>query len=272
MDRKPILSDLGRRLREARRKAGLSLTELALRAGVSRRYATEAEAGRANLSVLKLLDLARSARIPVRDLLASPLGERKGERIALVGLRGAGKSTVGRALALLLEAPFVELDERVEVVAGLTLGEIFDLHGEEHFHRLEAEALERVLSEGDRVVIATGGSIVESPGTFARLRETCRTVWLKAQAKHHMERVVAQGDRRPMQNHPRAMAELATRIPIRHFIDHGPMLDTGSVALSAGWHPIVLEYYENGGGAQQPLHLNFRSLICRYETWRLSRW
>jgi XRE family aerobic/anaerobic benzoate catabolism transcriptional regulator len=206
--RKSILADLGRRLREARFRTGLSLTEMAERAGVSRRYATDAEAGRANLSVLKLVDLARAAGIPVSELLATPLGGTHSERVALLGLRGAGKSTVGRALAIALEAPFVELDQRVEALAGSTLAEIFSLHGEERFHALEREALEAVLAQGERLVIATGGSIVASETTFARLRETCRTVWLRARPEEHYQRVVDQGDRRPMASHPRAMAEL----------------------------------------------------------------
>ena len=218
MDGKRILGDLGRRLREARVRAGLTLTELASRAGVSRRYATDAEAGRANLSVLKLADLARAAGVSVSTLVDTSLGSRRGERIALLGLRGAGKSAVGRKLALALEVPFVELDERVEEIAGAKLAEIFSLHGEKHFHRLEREALEGVLAEGERSVIATGGSIVAAEETFARLRATCRTIWLRAKPEEHFQRVLEQGDRRPMTNRPRAMAELeailASREPL----------------------------------------------------------
>jgi XRE family aerobic/anaerobic benzoate catabolism transcriptional regulator len=208
MSRKSVLADLGRRLRAARLRAGLSLTELAQRAEVSRRYATEAEAGRANLSVLKLHDLARAAGIGLGELLATPLGGRRSERVALVGLRGAGKSTVGRALAIALEVPFVELDQRVESIAGASLADIFSLSGEERFHALEGEALEGGLAEGERGVIAAGGSIVAAPDNFARLKETCRTVWLRAEPEEHFQRVLDQGDRRPMANHPRAMAEL----------------------------------------------------------------
>jgi XRE family aerobic/anaerobic benzoate catabolism transcriptional regulator len=218
MDGKPILVDLGRRLREARVRAGLTLTELAARAGVSRRYATDAEAGRANLSVLKLADLARASGVPIASLVGAALGTRRGERVALLGLRGAGKSAVGRKLALSLEVPFVELDERVEEIAGAKLGEIFALHGEEHFHRLEREALESVLADGERLVIATGGSIVAAGETFSRLKSTCRTIWLRAQPEEHFQRVLDQGDRRPMSNRPRAMAELeailASREPL----------------------------------------------------------
>jgi XRE family aerobic/anaerobic benzoate catabolism transcriptional regulator len=207
MDGKPILLDLGRRLREAR-----------LRAGVSRRYATDAEAGRANVSVLKLADLARAAGVPTQALLDGAAGSRRGERIALLGLRGAGKSAVGRKLALALEVPFVELDERVEEIAQEKLAGIFSVHGEAHFHRLEREALENVLAAGERSVIATSGSIVAVGETFARLRATCRTVWLRAQPEEHFQRVVEQGDRRPMTNRPRAMAELeailASREPL----------------------------------------------------------
>jgi XRE family aerobic/anaerobic benzoate catabolism transcriptional regulator len=141
-------------------------------------------------------------------LIDIPLRARPGERVALVGLRGAGKTTVGRRLALALEVPFVELDHEVEREAGLELGQIFDLHGPDAFHRWERQALERVLSQGDRMVIEVGGSIVDDEPNFARLRETCRTVWLTASAEEHYQRVVDQGDSRPMQGRPRAFAEL----------------------------------------------------------------
>ncbi len=200
------LRDLGQRLRERREARELSVSELALRSGVSRRYLTDAEAGRANLSVLRLLDLARALDVPVQDLVRAAPPPR--ERIALLGLRGAGKSTLGRQLALRLEVPFVELDERVEALAGASLGEVFALHGEAGYHRFEAEALEQVLSEGERLVLATGGSIVTRAETFGRLKRACRTVWLRASPAEHFERVQAQGDRRPMADRPRARAEL----------------------------------------------------------------
>jgi XRE family aerobic/anaerobic benzoate catabolism transcriptional regulator len=208
MEGQNLLTELGRRLREARGHAGLTVSDLADRAGLSRRYVTEAEAGRANLSILKLAALAQALRTPLAQLLDLQLVSPHSERIALVGLRGAGKSSVGRELALRLEVPFVELDAKVEELAGMPLSEIFSLQGEEHFHRLEAEALESVLSSGERLVLATGGSIVASPANFERLRATCRTVWLRAQPEEHLQRVEAQGDRRPMQGRPRALQEL----------------------------------------------------------------
>lgn len=205
-----LLADLGRRLRALREAQGLSVSELARLAGLSRRHLTEVEAGRANPSITCLQDLGGGLGVGLAELL--PGAERgavaRGGRIALLGLRGAGKSTVGRALALALEVPFVELDRRVEELAGLPLAQVFELHGSAGFRRLEAEALERVLAEGERLVLATGGSIVTSAETFARLRRTCHTVWLRARPEEHLERVAAQGDRRPMAGRPRALDEL----------------------------------------------------------------
>lgn len=208
MDVHAFLTEVGRRLRSAREAAHKTVTEAAADAGVSRRHWTETEAGRANPSLLVLARQSAAVRIPLSELVQMPWRLHAPERFALVGLRGAGKSTVGRALAQALEVPFVELDRRVESLAGLSLAEIFDLHGAEVFRRFEAEALEAVLGESGRAVIATGGSIVSSSETFERLRDTCRTVWLSAEPEEHFRRVLAQGDRRPMGDNPRAMEEL----------------------------------------------------------------
>jgi XRE family aerobic/anaerobic benzoate catabolism transcriptional regulator len=209
MSRQARLVELGRRLRLARERAALTVAELGRRAGVSRRHVTEAEAGRANLSVAKLLALADALEVGPSELLGDTAHAASRRRIALVGLRGAGKSSVGRKLALALETPFFELDQRVEELAGLSLAAIFELHGANGYRTLEAEALERVLAEAERSVIATGGSIVTSPAAFARLRQTCHTVWLRATPHEHHARVLAQGDSRPMRGRPRALDELA---------------------------------------------------------------
>lgn len=224
MDNEGILRSLGQRLRDARGKTGQSLSGLARDAGVSRRYLTDVEAGRGNPSLLVLASLARAVGMPMAKLLDFDLRGRTSERIALVGLRGAGKSTVGKLLALELEAPFVELDQRVEAIAGLSLAEIFDLHGQGAYRRFEAEALEQVLAEGERAVIATGGSLVTSPKTYPRLLDTCRVVWLRAKPESHFARVQEQGDARPMKNHPRAMEELQAllekRTPLYRRAEH----------------------------------------------------
>ena len=203
----PVLRQFAQQLRTAREESGLSVTGLAGRASVSRRYLTEAEAGRANPSLLKLTALAGALGVNVTALVTD--APRRTERVALVGLRGAGKTTLGKRLALELEVPFIELDECVEELAGLSLAEVFDLHGIRRFRELEAEALENVLSgEGERIVLASSGSGSDSPGTWARIQETCRTVWLRAEPEEHMRRVLDQGDRRPMRDRPRAMDEL----------------------------------------------------------------
>ncbi len=214
IDRQQILDELGLRLREARRESGLSLSDLAREAGVSRRYVTEAEAGRANLSLLKLAELAHALGVELGDLCRIRITSTV-ERVALIGLRGAGKSTIGPRLASELDAPFIELDRRVEEAAGMALAEIFNVHGEAGFHRFESEALERVLGEGERVVLAAGGSIVTSPASFRRLLSSCRTVWLRARPADHIQRVRDQGDLRPMMDRPGAMSELEAILAAR---------------------------------------------------------
>ena len=208
MENQPLLQELGRRLRAAREKAGLSVSELARQASISRRHVTEAEAGRANLTLTTLHELAGALGVRSSELVEFDPASWKAGRIALLGLRGAGKSSVGRALALSLELPFVELDQRIEEAAGLPLASIFELHGVAGFRRLEREALEGVLAHAGRLVLATGGSLVSAESSFTRLRQTCHTVWLRARPEEHYQRVVAQGDVRPMRGRPRAMAEL----------------------------------------------------------------
>ena len=246
-----LLEELGRRLREARQGRGLSVAEVAERADISRRYLTDAEAGRANPSLLVLARLAAALGLELKRLCDLPVHDRRGERVALVGLRGAGKSTVGPRLAVALEAPFVELDRRIEELAGMQVGEVFELRGAEGFHALEAEALEHVLAEGHRLVIATGGSIVDAPRTFARLRETCRTVWLRADPDQHFDRVVAQGDQRPMQDRPRAREELrellARREPQYALCDQA--VDTSDLEVDGVVARVLACFAAEGWGA-----------------------
>ena len=203
-----LLSEVGRRLHTGRHDLGLTMTEVARRAGVSTRYLRMAEAGQANLSLLKIASLARALRVPMRELCDLEVGGAPELRIALLGLRGAGKSAVGRSLAQKLEVPFFELDDMIEELAGMSLGQIFTIHGEQHYRELQREALESWLAQNGSGVLATGGSIVNDDSTFDRLRATCRTVWLRAAPEDHWQRVIEQGDLRPMRQHPRAMAEL----------------------------------------------------------------
>ena len=210
-----LLAQIGRRLVSARRELGLTMADVAQRAGVSTRYLRMAEAGDANLTILKLAGLARALRVPLRELCDLDVGTAPELRIALLGLRGAGKSSAGRLLAQQLEVPFVELDDEIEDLAGMPLAQLFDIHGEEHYRTLQAEALETWLAQHGSGVLATGGSLVEDDATFDRLRATCRTVWLRADPAEHWQRVVDQGDLRPMRNHPRARQELAELLATR---------------------------------------------------------
>ena len=159
------------------------------------------------LEKLKPEERRRAQAMLLEKFGAGSEEERRG-RIALVGMRGAGKSTLGALLAERIGAPFIELDRRIEQESGLKLSAVFDLYGPAGFHRLEREALEHVLETQERFVLATGGSIVNEPETFARLRSACFTVWLKAKPEDHMQRVIAQGDKRPMAGSLWAMADL----------------------------------------------------------------
>lgn len=210
-----ILSEIGRRIVRVRRAQRLSCAEVARRAGVSRRYVAMAEAGQANLSLLKLAALATALRVPMRELCDVDLGHAPQLRVALLGLRGAGKSTVGRQLATELEVPFFELDRLVEDEAGMSLGSLFEIHGEAGYRERQRAALESWLEHHGSGVLATGGSIVNDDAAYGRLRATCRTVWLKATPEEHWQRVVDQGDMRPMRNNPRAMDELRNLLASR---------------------------------------------------------
>ncbi len=198
-----LLARMARRVRARRNERGWSRKELAERAGLSERFLTQVESGQGNPSVRSLAEIAGALEITPAALLEPP-----NEVLALLGLRGAGKSTVGRAVAERLGRTFVELDARIEESAGLSLAEIWELHGETYYRRLEREALARILEGTPRVVIATGGGIVAEAATWERLRQRALTVWLKARPEVHWERVVAQGDHRPMANDPLAMKRL----------------------------------------------------------------
>ncbi len=238
-----FLRALGERVRDARARRGMTRKILAHDSGVSERYLAQLESGQGNASVLLLQRIATALnlslteflqqgseqpaelaliwqflqRLPAQKLplVRSQLMRDYGtahtdrvKRIALIGLRGAGKSTLGNRLAKELAVPFIELDREVEREAGTSLSEIFLLYGQAGYRRYERRCLEKVVEKNERVVIATGGSIVSEPGTYDLLLSTCRTVWLKAQPEEHMARVVAQGDTRPMTGNREAMEDL----------------------------------------------------------------
>jgi XRE family aerobic/anaerobic benzoate catabolism transcriptional regulator len=210
-----LLDELGRRSRERRLARGWTLRDVSERSGLSPRFLVQLESGRANISVRRLADLAAALATTPAALLAGRVETARPEVIALLGVRGAGKTTIGRRLARRLRRRFVELDRRIEAAAGLTLTEIFSLHGEDYYRRLERETLERVLAERTPTVLAAGGGLVTSPETWALLRRSAVTIWLRASPEAHWNRVVRQGDRRPMTDHPQAMADLRALLAAR---------------------------------------------------------
>lgn len=192
------LSQLGERVRAWRNGQGMTRKALAAASGVSERYLAQLEAGQGNISVLLLRKVAQAMHVAVENLVReNPEQEPASRRIALLGLRGAGKSTLGAKLAAARGVPFVELDSEVEREAGAKLGEVFAMYGQEAFRRFERRALERVLRTHESAVIAAGGSLVTDPDTYRLLLDNCHTVWLKARPEEHMNRVIAQGDMRP---------------------------------------------------------------------------
>ena len=212
-----FLLALGQRVRLLRARRGMTRRILAARSGVSERYLSAVEAGRGNGSILLLRALALALNVELRALRedeAAPVVARSERaawdrgRIALIGLRGAGKSTLGALLGKRLGAPFLELDREIEKEAGLGLGEIMELHGQRGFRRLERAVLERLVGRYPKAVIAAGGGIVAEAATFSRLLETCLTVWVKAAPEAHMQRVIDQGDLRPMRRNRHAMDDL----------------------------------------------------------------
>jgi XRE family aerobic/anaerobic benzoate catabolism transcriptional regulator len=224
---------------------------LARDSGVSERYLAQLESGQGNISIVLLRQLVRALDTPIESLvfdgveppvefvhsvellrrlppteserayrlLIDAFGgaerDSRRRRIALVGLRGAGKSTLGGIIATRLGIPFVELDKEIERESGMPLTTLFDLYGQPAFRRLERRCLDRLIDDHKAIVIATGGSLVSEPATFERLLASCYTIWIKASPATHMERVVAQGDMRPMANNREAMADLQQILKVR---------------------------------------------------------
>ena len=204
-----FLSTLGDRVRAWRNEQGMTRKALSAASGVSERYLAQLEAGEGNISILLLRKVAQAMGVAVETLVREQQDEKQAEEkpIALLGLRGAGKSTLGAKLGDALKLPFIELDREVEKEAGAPLGEVFAMYGQDAFRRFERRALERVLQNG-RAVIATGGGLVTDPATYKLLLERCKCIWLKAAPEEHMGRVIAQGDMRPFKGSSAALDEI----------------------------------------------------------------
>ena len=209
------LATVGSSVRAHRERRGWSRRELAVHSGVSERFLAQLEGGDGNISLLRFAEVAHALGTTPSVLLTAADTPTAARPIALLGVRGAGKSAVGEALAKKKNVAFVELDQLIEDAAGLPLSEVFALHGEAYYRRIEREVLTRVLAAPSAMVLATGGSIVNDPTNFGLLRSRATTVWLRASAEDHWNRVVAQGDQRPMAENPHAFAELRALMTAR---------------------------------------------------------
>lgn len=239
-----FLEQLGQRVRTMRGLRGMSRKVLARVSGISERYIAQLESGKGNVSIVLLRRVASALGAHIEDLIptadttpdwlvirdlmrkATPrqiaqakdaLSAQTSPRhhtglagIALIGLRGAGKSTLGRLLAKSIGWTFIELNKEIEQQNGLSTAEIIALYGQEGFRRMEQNALTQLLARNEPIVLATGGGIVSEPLTFDRVLSSFYTVWLKAEPEEHMARVRKQGDLRPMADDRSAMQELRT--------------------------------------------------------------
>jgi len=238
-----FLLALGRRVRDLRERRAMSRKLLARQSRVSERYLGLLEAGDGNVSVMLLRRIASALSVTIGELLSAEDGDSverrlirrflerlpahrleevifrlmrdfgheeavRRRRVALIGLRGAGKSTLGAMLAKHLGAPLVELNREVVRETGLPMSEVIALYGQSGYRRIERKVLERVIVENDRAIIVAGGGIVTEEEAFKLLLANCYTVWLKAQPEEHMARVLAQGDLRPMAGNQEAMEDL----------------------------------------------------------------
>jgi XRE family transcriptional regulator, aerobic/anaerobic benzoate catabolism transcriptional regulator len=239
-----FLTALGERVRALRARRGLTRKSLAAAADVSERHLANLEYGTGNASILILQQVANSlqcslaellgdvttsnpewlmireqlahaddamirrVRLSIDDMLGASGGQTRNQRVALIGLRGAGKSTLGQRLADDLGFPFVEVNREIEKLAGCSVNEIQALYGMNAYRRYEKRALEAVIQANQQAIIATPGGMVSDVATFNLLLSACTTVWLKAEPEDHMQRVIAQGDMRPMASSKEAMEDL----------------------------------------------------------------
>jgi XRE family aerobic/anaerobic benzoate catabolism transcriptional regulator len=285
-DHDTFVAAVGRLVRLSRAKLGMTRRQLAQESGASERYLAQIESGQGNPSVIILRSIAQALDVPIIELLPRtngrtaamthildvlgrvPLAELpaiaeliesraaqgtatdRGRRIALIGLRGAGKSTLGQRLADQLGCPFIELDRLVEQDYGARIPDLIEMAGLATFRRYERTCLERVIDEHAAAVIATAGGIVSNAETYALLLRRTHTVWIKARPDEHMRRVMEQGDFRPMAQNREAMADLVAILDARRadYARAQAELDTSgdTVAESFARLARIVESYTSG--------------------------
>lgn len=246
-----LIARVGERVRRARDRKGMPRRVLSERSGVSPRYLAQLESGEGNISIgllqrvahaldhkiewlvgeddpwsseaLRVADLFRTAngRTQARVLATlspEPAEAARANRVCLIGLRGAGKSTLGRRAGEILGVPFVELNREIEEQSGMPVEELMALYGQEGYRRLEAQAIDRVIATHDTMILAVAGGIVAEPETYNHLLARFHTIWVKATPAEHMARVREQGDTRPMAGNPEAMEQLRSILTAREVL------------------------------------------------------
>ncbi len=265
-----FLKLVGARVKSARQQAQISRRNLSETSGVSQRYLAELENNGRNISIGLLLKIACALGVRLEKLLSpeystqisgdldisrihnllsgasakqrsqilsilndQTLPSKNHQRIALIGLRGAGKSSLGALTAKRLHIPFIELNDAIKSASNMPVHEVFDLYGVEGYRRLERQSLERIRGQKSRFILAVAGGIVSNAETFTYLLNNFHTIWLKAKPEDHMARVVSQGDKRPMAGHPRAMKDLQKLLKTRQadYARADAIVDTSATSI-----------------------------------------
>ncbi len=274
-----LLYRLGKSVRAARAARNMPRRILSEKSGVSPRYLAQLESGQGNISIVllqrvsdaldvslidllmdadgaqeqRLVQLFRRADEPTRNSVVARLEVAaevpdRAQRVCLIGLRGAGKSSLGRAVGQALNFPFMELNRDIELQAGMPVPEIMALYGLDGYRRLEADAVRRVASRYDKLILAVAGGIVSDRDTYAALLSRFHTVWLQASPEEHMSRVREQGDMRPMKDHPEAMAHLKGLLDERAeaYGRATAQLDTSGRSEEDSLRDLIALLHENG--------------------------
>ncbi|PCJ08811.1 MAG: transcriptional regulator [Rhodobacteraceae bacterium] len=276
-----LIIRVGERVRRARERKGISRRILSERSGVSPRYLAQLESGAGNISIgllqrvaialdhriewltgeedpwtseaLRVGDLFRSSSAETQQMVLTllapePEASLRAGRICLVGLRGAGKSTLGALAGQRLDLPFVELNSEIEAQSGMPVEEVMALYGQEGYRKLEAQAISRISATHDSLILAAAGGVVADPETYTSLRTNFHTIWIKASPDEHMSRVRAQGDERPMAGNPEAMEQLRSILTSREALYGKALaqLDTSGIGVDESLTRLVSLIQERG--------------------------
>ena len=268
-----FIAQVGERVRRARKTRGISRRILSERSGISQRYLAQLELGSGNISIALLLKIAVGLGEPIESFITShdhrdddhhaialfkkaddatkqqvlaildpeAARQKRHKRIALIGLRGAGKSTLGAIAGDRLKTTFLELNDEIERSNGMSVNETIELYGQEGYRLLERQAIEQIATTKEQIILAVAGGIVSEPETFNYLLRHYHTIWIKAAPEEHMDRVRAQGDERPMAGNPEAFQQLRQILTSRetHYQQASSVVDTTGTSLDVSTHALL---------------------------------